>query len=169
MPTWASRRSANPAGAFTSPSRFSSVVRVVMVVSSQQFESSMDVRFHCPDRLSKRVRRLLVRKLLFVAQDDRFAKARRKTRDPLRQGIHLHLQKRAVLRADGVIGLASIELDESGPGTARSVPYHVQRDAVKPWLLLQLSNAVRRVGDERAISAQERVLRHLFRVMAGAR
>src|SRR5450759_5952832 len=92
IPTWASRRSAKPAGAFTSPSLFRSVVSVVIVVTSQQFEPPMNVRLHRPNRLPQRVRRLLVRKLLDVAQDDRLAIARGKPRHPDRQRVHLHLQ-----------------------------------------------------------------------------
>src|SRR5258708_15801817 len=153
MPTWAIRRSANPNGAFTSPSRFRSVVSIAMVVSSQQFESSVDVRFHCSNRLSQRVRGLLVRKLLHVAQDDRVAKTSRKTCHPLSERIDLQLQQTAVLGTDGVIWFAPVQLHQARAQAPRAVPHHVQRDAMKPGLLLQLPNAVRWIRDKRAIGA----------------
>src|SRR5258708_12021765 len=127
MPTWAIRRSANPNGAFTSPSRFRSVVGIAMVVSSQQFESSVDVRFHCSNRQSQRVRGLLVRKLLHVAQDDRVAKTSRKTCHPLSERIHLQLQQSAVLGTDGVIWFAPVPLNHSRTHPPLSVPHHIHR------------------------------------------
>src|SRR5450759_32755 len=166
IPTWASRRSANPAGAFTSPSSFRSVVRVVIVVSSQQFESPMHVRLHRPNRLPQRVRRLLVRKLLDVAQDDGLAITRGKPRHPHRQRIHLHLQQSAFLRADRVVWLAPIQLDQARPHAPRSVAHHVECDPVQPGFLPQLPDPVGRICDERAIRAQERVLGDLFGVVA---
>src|SRR5258708_23559845 len=125
MPTWAIRRSANPNGAFTSPSRFRSVVGIAMVVSSQQFESSVDVRFHCSNRQSQRVRGLLVRKLLHVAQDDRVAKTSRKTCHPLSERIHLQLQQSDVLGTDVFIWFAPLHIHPSRPPPPNAFPHHV--------------------------------------------
>src|SRR5450759_4943679 len=169
IPTWARRRSANPTGAFTSPSLFRSVVRVVIVVSSQQFESSMDIRLHGPDRLPERVGCLLVGQLLDVAQDDRGPIASRQRRHPSGERIHLHLQKRAVLWPARMVGLAAVQLDQAGPDPAHAIANHVQRDAMEPGLLLELPDAIGRISDQRSVGAQEGVLRDLFSVVTVAR
>src|SRR5260370_18176713 len=107
-----------------------------MVVASQQFESSVDVRFHCSNRLSQRVRGLLVRKLLHVAQDDRVAKTSRKTCHPLSERIVLQLQQSAVLGTDGVIWFAPVKLHHARTQAPRAVHHHVKRDSMTPCLLL---------------------------------
>src|SRR5436309_1069028 len=97
VPT-ARTRSANPAGAFTSPSRFRSIITVAMVLSSQDFQAAMDVGLHRPHGLPQSLRDLRVGQLLDVPEHDRLAVAGGQAGDPRRQLVDLGPTKDVLLR-----------------------------------------------------------------------
>jgi hypothetical protein len=128
----------------------------------------MYVRFHCPDRLSQHVRRLLVGELLNVSQDDRVSVLGWQSRHPNGKGVQLHFQNGVVFWADGVVRLAAIQLDEARPNPSHAITHDVQRDLVQPGLLPEVTNAVRRIRDQGAVRAQKGVLRDLFSIVTVA-
>src|SRR5690348_16545929 len=164
-PAAASTRSANPAGAFTSPSLFRSIVAVAMVLSSQHFQSAMDVGLDRAHRLSERMRDLCIREVLHVAQHDGLAVADRQTGDPRRQLVDLGATQRVFLRTCRHRGLAAVELDQPRLDAAHAIAHDVDRDPVQPGLRLELAHPLGRVAHERPIGTQERVLGHVFGVV----
>src|SRR2546428_1545887 len=168
MPTCARTRSAKPGGAFTAPSRFRSVVKSIIVISSEKFQPAMDVRLHRSHRLTQRLRHLRVREVANMAEHNGLSIADRELGDARRQLSQLHAFHGLRLRAWRMVGLAAVQLDETGFHAPDPVPDYVDRDPVQPRPLLQIADALGRVSRERAIGAKERVLRHLLRVMAVA-
>src|SRR4029077_3571542 len=72
-PALPSTRSASPAGAFTSRSLFMSAVETLIVLTSQDSQTSVYVGFDCADGLPKHFGGLGVRKFLHAAKDDGLA------------------------------------------------------------------------------------------------
>ncbi len=97
-----------------------------------------------------------------MAQHHRLSITRRKASDACGQLIHLRAPYGAFLRTRTVIGLASVELNQSRPHSPVPVANNVDRDLVQPGALLQVPDPFRRVRDERPVGAQKRVLRDLF-------
>src|SRR5207249_4162324 len=157
--------SANPAGAFTSPSRFRSIITVAMVFSSEHFQAAMDVGLDRPHRLSERVGDFGIRELLHVPQHHRLAVPRRQARHTRGELVDLRPPQHVLLRSDPPVGLAAVELDQPRPHAPHAVADHVDRDPVQPGTLLELAYALGRVPGERFVGAQKRVLRHLLGVM----
>src|SRR5207244_8679290 len=72
-PAPASTRCASPAGAFTSPSLFRSAVETLIVLTSQDSQTSMHIGFDCAHRLPEHLRSLRVGKVLHAAKHHRLA------------------------------------------------------------------------------------------------
>src|SRR5438034_5398294 len=165
VPACASTRSANPEGAFTSPSRFRSIITVAMVFSSEHFQATMDIGLDRPHGLSERVRNFGISELLHMPQHHRLAVPRWQARDTRGELVDLRPLQHVLLRADPAVGLAAVELDQPRPHAPYTVADHVDRDPVQPGTLLELPDALGRVPGERFVGAQERVLRHIFGVV----
>src|SRR5712691_1226621 len=164
-PAPAKTRSASPAGAFTSPSLFRSAVETLIVLTSQEFQTSMHVGFDCAHGLSEHLRRLRVRKVLHAPEHDGLAIPLGQAGQGGGDGVELKTLQGPRLRAGRGVLLAPVQLEQ--PRTRPPVPVagHVHGDPVQPRPLLQLADALGRIPDQRPIAAQQRVLRDLLRVM----
>src|SRR5690349_1166958 len=109
-PAPASTRCASPAGAFTSPSLFRSAVETVIVLTSQESQTSMDVGLDCAHRLPEHLRRLRVRKVLHAAEHHRFAIALRQASHSDGDRIELQALHGLGLRAGRGVLLAAVQL-----------------------------------------------------------
>src|SRR5690242_7891017 len=125
MPASASTRSARPAGAFTSPSFFRSASDTLMVLSSQQHQSAMHIRFHCSDGLAEDLGGLGVRKVLDETEHDRFAIAVRQAGQRGRHAVKLETIQRARFRSWSRVLLAAVQLQVARAGVAESVAGHI--------------------------------------------
>ncbi len=125
----------------------------------------MHVGLDRADRDAEHRRRLRVRKLVDMAQHHRLAQPRRKAREPGGEGVQLRPPHRVVFRARRLRRLAAVELDEPRTDAPDAVAEDVDRDPVQPLPLLELANPLGRIRHQRAIGAQEGVLRHLLGVV----
>ena len=136
-----------------------------MVFSSQHLQSAMDVGLDRSHRLAQRIGHLGVGQLLDVAQDDRFAIARRQAGHPSRKLVHLSPPQHVFLGPCPRVRLAAVELDQARTHAPHSVAHDVDRDTVQPGPLFQVAYALGRVRGQGAVGPHESVLRHVLGVV----
>src|SRR6266699_3615285 len=168
-PATASTRCASPAGAFTSPSLFRSAVETLIVLTSQDSQTSMHIGFDCAHRLPENLRSLCVRKVLHAAKHHRLAIPLGQAGQGCRHAVQLDPLQGPGLRARRGVLLAAVQLDHSRTRPPVAVAGHVDGDPVQPRSLLQLAHALGRIPNQCPVGAQQRVLRDLLGVVAVAR